>query len=150
MLDGMKPPLTTSGVGPIKRLDGEEHIRTLSLPEQYSGGAKAVASETRGDHLLAEQPQYSGTRFAWEAAVAPVDRVAIAFRRLQEPARRGLAARMQPWSLRALPRIRPDANPRTRTSPQPQWDPRYAARRMCSRSSSSFCVTRVARSTRPL
>ena len=54
MLDGMKPPLTTSGVGPIKRLDGEEHIRTLSLPAQYSRGARAVASGTRGDHLLAE------------------------------------------------------------------------------------------------
>jgi len=78
MLDGMKPPLTTSGVGPIKRLDGEEHIRTLSLPEQYSGGAKAVASETRGDHLLAEQPQYSGTRFAWKARAEPTaDRLSL-------------------------------------------------------------------------
>jgi hypothetical protein len=31
MLDGMKPPLTTIGAGPTKRLDREEHIRTLSL-----------------------------------------------------------------------------------------------------------------------
>jgi hypothetical protein len=27
MLGGMKPPLTTSGVAPAKRLDGEEYIR---------------------------------------------------------------------------------------------------------------------------
>ena len=43
MLDGMKPPLTTSGVGPIKRLDGEEHIRTLCSPRNTA----AVPGQSR-------------------------------------------------------------------------------------------------------
>jgi hypothetical protein len=74
MLDGMKPPLTTSGAGPTKRLDRkehirEEHIRTLSLRTQYSGGAPAVASKTRGapPPRGTTPPQYLGTRNAWGA-----------------------------------------------------------------------------------
>jgi hypothetical protein len=55
MLDGMKPPLTTSGAGPTKRLDREEHIRTLSLRTQYSGGARESRLRRVAHHLLAEQ-----------------------------------------------------------------------------------------------